>query len=425
MTCSTSTSSNSSGNKSCSRQSVNPCEAAIAQASLGMANATYAWANNAYAQNSAITNQTVQCYFKTSAAALSQAQKCTAAYNNTFVPQEQNLVADANSYASTPRIQMQMGAAEAQNAQAFQSQRDAATQTLQSYGIDPSSGMYGELNDTLASQQAAAGAGAAQQAEQATEATGRALRSEAIQVGERMPQNITNSENTALAANAGAENATLANTNTGATALGTAANFVKFPPLATASNSVGSSSGTSNSTSKPSCASNNNQNSQANLNNAKASQLAGGSCKPPTYSCCKMPTCNMGGRQGCVGSCVGGCSGAGCAAGGPIGDAYFASGGAIPCAIPLAPHPGHQHIGGFPVINRAAGGAIPAAASPSAGAKTDDVNVHANVGEFMIPKDVTAWKGQEYFQKLIAGSRKARATGTVAQGSTAPAAGGA
>ena len=48
--------------------------------------------------------------------------------------------------------------------------------------------------------------------------------------------------------------------------------------------------------------------------------------------------------------------------------------------------------------------------SPSGGIKTDDVRAQLNAGEFVIPKDVAAWKGLEFFYKLIAQSRKLRAT---------------
>jgi hypothetical protein len=56
------------------------------------------------------------------------------------------------------------------------------------------------------------------------------------------------------------------------------------------------------------------------------------------------------------------------------------------------------------------GGAVPADASPSNGAQVDDVNANLNVGEFVVPRDVAQWKGQEYFYKLMAQARKARAT---------------
>jgi len=62
-------------------------------------------------------------------------------------------------------------------------------------------------------------------------------------------------------------------------------------------------------------------------------------------------------------------------------------------------------------------GAIPMSMSPSGGQETDDVParlngtgepIRLNGGEFVIPRDTLRWKGEEYFQKLIAQSRKAR-----------------
>lgn len=54
------------------------------------------------------------------------------------------------------------------------------------------------------------------------------------------------------------------------------------------------------------------------------------------------------------------------------------------------------------------GGAIPPEASPSRGQAIDDVPARVNVGEFIVPKDVVSWKGEEFFQRLIQGSRKAK-----------------
>jgi hypothetical protein len=56
------------------------------------------------------------------------------------------------------------------------------------------------------------------------------------------------------------------------------------------------------------------------------------------------------------------------------------------------------------------GGDVPADASPSNGQQVDDVNANLNVGEFVVPRDVAQWKGQEYFYKLMAQARKDRAT---------------
>lgn len=54
------------------------------------------------------------------------------------------------------------------------------------------------------------------------------------------------------------------------------------------------------------------------------------------------------------------------------------------------------------------GGNVPRSASPSRGRQTDDVQARLNAGEFVVPRDVVAHKGSEFFQKLIAQSRKNR-----------------
>jgi hypothetical protein len=44
---------------------------------------------------------------------------------------------------------------------------------------------------------------------------------------------------------------------------------------------------------------------------------------------------------------------------------------------------------------------VPPEASPSNGEETDDVHALLNEGEFVIPKDVTSWFGEKFFQNLI------------------------
>jgi len=57
------------------------------------------------------------------------------------------------------------------------------------------------------------------------------------------------------------------------------------------------------------------------------------------------------------------------------------------------------------------GGFVSHELSPSGGQKVDDVQAQLNAGEFVIPKDVAAWKGKEFFYKLIAQARKIQAAG--------------
>jgi hypothetical protein len=49
----------------------------------------------------------------------------------------------------------------------------------------------------------------------------------------------------------------------------------------------------------------------------------------------------------------------------------------------------------------AEGGAIPMSVSPSHGKTVDDVPAQLTAGEFVMPKDVTAWYGEKFFQNLI------------------------
>ena len=80
-----------------------------------------------------------------------------------------------------------------------------------------------------------------------------------------------------------------------------------------------------------------------------------------------------------------------------------------------------MHRGVLPT-NATTGGQVPRHASPSGGRQTDDVAARLNAGEFVIPRDVAAWKGQEFFQNLINQSRKKRVGGGApAQGKMKPA----
>lgn len=54
------------------------------------------------------------------------------------------------------------------------------------------------------------------------------------------------------------------------------------------------------------------------------------------------------------------------------------------------------------------GGAIPDQVSPSGGQAVDDVPANLTAGEFVVPKDVLSWKGEEFFQGIIDKARKAK-----------------
>ncbi len=225
----------------------------ISGVASNLANQMYSWANGVFAQTSAVTNQAVGNFFNVSQKMLGLSGNLTDQYNNLFAPENAQLVADANSYASPARMAVDMGQAGATQAQAGDQGLKNSEEALRSYGIDPSSGRYAALDKAAAVQNAANVAGAENTQRNADIATGQRLRSEAVQVGAQLPAAIANVNNTAIQANTGASNASLANANTGAnlmklpndylsTAMG-----VKLPPVGQNSQSSGSGHGGSSS----------------------------------------------------------------------------------------------------------------------------------------------------------------------------------
>lgn len=69
---------------------------------------------------------------------------------------------------------------------------------------------------------------------------------------------------------------------------------------------------------------------------------------------------------------------------------------------------------GGAVPEASTGGGVPVSASPTRGAAIDDVSARLTPGEFVVPKDIVAWKGEEFFQNLIKKSRENKGENTVA-----------
>lgn len=555
------------------------------------------WAQGVYAQTSAVTDTMINNYMANSVAGMGLAANNISRYENMFQPQENNLIQDANTYASTSRIQEAMGAAESATGQAANSGRINAEDTLRSYGIDPSSGRYQELEQAQRAGAAASQAAAGQQAELATEQTGRDLRTQAIQVGQQYPGQAVNALNSSLQGIAGAENAALGNANTGANVMNTvppyfnAAMSLKYPPVGqnsasgtygtTATNSGSGSNGAkgnsggvipggggsggngtnpltptgggSGGAAARNTSSGGGGSAGGGVPNAGVYQVPGGGNDPvqptdPAYaglpgnamdpnqiasnpsstdpsagqffdpysadsgagnpfngtpadqnsSTTQDPFAAQGGTQ--AGGAVPGWGGnnisnnfydpysAGGGAtdpfsqGGSSTDPFSGSSGGGSSTDPFAnattygsinapqtdpnstytdpnaggggdtsgysdPNAGSggdqsQQVdytssddssgyaaggGVLPQGNAGpgptTGGRVPMSASPSMGRNTDDISARLNAGEFVVPRDVAAWKGQEFFQKLIEDARRKR-TGAPAKGKPKPALGG-
>lgn len=323
----------------------------VAQASEKAAEYSYnlgkeqlAWAKEQYKKDSLIIDKVVQAGLKREAINDQNAMADRSRYEELYQPLEDKAVKEAQDFASPQRESYEMGRASATVAQQFDAQRKAAAQNLEAYGVDPSSTRYAALDLGSRIQQAAAQAGAENQARNQTEAMGRAIRSEAVNVGRGYPGQIAGTYATALQAGNQSANSALANTASGASTMGTGSQW-----FGNGNQAVGTWGNTLN-------MGYNNQLAQFNANQQSSSGL---------------------------GSLAGSLLGAAGNAGGFA--ALFEDGGAV-----------------------TSGGNVPADASPTRGAAIDDVDARLNVGEFVVPKDVVSWKGEEFFQKLIDQSRKSK-----------------
>jgi hypothetical protein len=303
------------------------------------------WAKKQYASDSGIVKQVVDASLARQNTSDQSAATDRARYEKLYQPLEDRAIDDANSYSSQGRQDYEAGRAGSTVAQQFDGQRKAAAQNLEAFGVDPSSTRFAALDATSRIQEGAAVAGAENQARTQTDAMGRALRSEAINVGRGYPGQVAGTYGTALQSGMSAANSALAGTASGASTMGTNAQYQGL-----ANGAVGQWGNTLN----------NGYNNQLNQFNANQQASSG------------------------IGSLLG--AGLGMAM-------SFENGGAI-----------------------GAGDVVPPSASPSRGAAIDDVpaaiggggKARINVGEFIVPQDVVDWKGEEFFQKLIEGSRKSK-----------------
>jgi hypothetical protein len=185
-----------------------------------------AWAKEQYASDKQIYEKIVDGFLGDMEESSANAAKDRAFYEDYFQPLEKELAAEAVSYDTPERRQREMGAAQAGVAQQFDAQRDNAQRELEAYGIDPSSTRYGALDIGIRTAQAAAQAAAGTAANNRVEDVGRALRSEAINVGRGYPGQINQSYQTASQAGSGAAGTVGQATSIGGQTMGTAPQYM-------------------------------------------------------------------------------------------------------------------------------------------------------------------------------------------------------
>lgn len=194
--------------------------------SHALARQQFRWARRQWRTTNARTQEVADILIPQMREQARAAQRDRRRYERLFQPLEADLVRDAESYDSPARRRNEMGRARAEVGRSFDAARQNAQRQLESYGINPGAVRFAALDIGIRAQEAAAKAAAGTEAARSVEDTGRALRSEAINVGRGYPGAIAQTYGTSQ--NAG--NAAVANANqtygTGAGAMGTAPQFM-------------------------------------------------------------------------------------------------------------------------------------------------------------------------------------------------------
>jgi hypothetical protein len=332
---------------------------AIAQHSTAQGDAAYKWAQDQVANNKDLINQINAGNLDTQStfgqAAKDQLASGTAAQNDAtgYLRNQRDRYKDPSYVAND------MGAAEANVGQAFDAARNSSIQELESYGVNPSATRFAGLDVGVRTQRAAAQAAAGTTAARQDQALGDAANDKLLNQGNTQVGQSAGLSSTGTSAGQGAVGNSLSGTASGANVLGT--------DLAWTGARGGALGGASNTM------------NTGFSNQAKSDEISNSSSS------------GLGSLLGVGASMLG--KGGAFGAGGAL--AMFAEGGVIPDA--------------------ADGGQIPMEASPSGGAVTDDVpatapgvpNIRLNGGEMIIPRDVSQWVGEKFFQDLINKTRKA------------------
>ena len=145
---------------------------------------------------------------------------------STFRPLELQQVQEAQKFDTAQRREQEAGAAVSEVAQAFEQSRKASEERLKSFGIDPSQGAFAALQAGSAIEKAKAQASAARAARNRVEDVGRALRADAVNLGRGLPSSIAGSYGTAISAGSSAVGSATNVSNTTNAARATAGGFL-------------------------------------------------------------------------------------------------------------------------------------------------------------------------------------------------------
>jgi predicted house-cleaning noncanonical NTP pyrophosphatase (MazG superfamily) len=334
-----------------------------AQLSYDMAMKQFDFYKQQYDENKEVSDVVIDKMLGSLDKSEARADEQYARYQETFQPLEDQLAQEAQDYASPEKMEKEAGKAEADVAQQMEQARQTAQQKLEQYGVDPSETRQGALDLQSRVAEAAAQASAGNQARDRVENTGRALRSEAINVGKGFPGQTAAFTGLSQQAGNQAVNTGLATTASGVQSMGSPTSWQGLGNQA-----VGQWGNI--------------------LHQGYEDEMSG-------YKAEQSSSSGFGSLLG---------------AGMGLASKFLTleEGSEIP-PTQAAPPPRQQAI---PLSETGRG--IPAAMSPSGGQQVDDVPAQVNggppaalnAGEFVVPKDVVNWKGEEWLQKEIMKARK-------------------
>lgn len=316
-----------------------------------------AWAQQQVANNKGLTDQ-VNAGLLDTQGTFDQAAKDRLASGTALqTAGDQALNTQYAKYTDPNRVAADMGASEANAAQADEAARNASTQSLESFGVNPGATRMAALDIPARLQDAATRAGAGNIAARTDAALADTTNAQRVAQGNAESGQANANAATGGAAGTGAVNTGLATTASGYQGLGT--------DLAWTGAGTNALTGAVNAT------------NTGFQNVATSDQISNAASSG-------------------VGSALG------------LGLSALGKGGALASGGALAP-----------LMMLAEGGAVPAGASPSHGAVTDDVAATSpagparlNAGEFVLPKDTVGWLGEEKLHKMIQKSREDRVKAT-------------
>lgn len=192
-----------------------------ANMSLQLARDQFEWAKQTYKDNQGVTDATAKSFLAQMENSRKAYEEDRARYQQLYQPLEERQIQEARTYDTQERRDKEVGAAQANVAQAFDAARDNAAQQLESFGINPSSTRYAGLDLNARISEAAAKAGAGTAAATAVEDKARAINQLAVDVGRGYPGQYTAAGDLARVSGATANQGVQQAYQTGAQAMGT------------------------------------------------------------------------------------------------------------------------------------------------------------------------------------------------------------